>query len=205
MADTDNDLRPVFEIEDLRTLEVLTDPLRMRIVYMLITSGHTVREIADKLGLPVTRLYYHVNMLLDVGIIEVAETEKVGAMIQRRFRAVAEEYAPASSLLALIQGDRRMAGLFSALVLESARVDAEALLTSHRLDPDSPESKGVLGRASFRLDPERVEHWVARMTEVIEEIERESDENEAGELYGFTFVLAPLASPLREAPRDRRE
>lgn len=181
------------------------DPLRMRIVYLLIRSGRTVKELADELGLPVTRLYYHVNMLLDSGIIAVAQTEKVGAMIQRRFRAVAREHWPAPSLIELIQEDPRMAELFSSLVLESARVDAEALLTSNRLDPGSRESLGVVGRTFFRLDPERVEHWIARMADVIEEIERESEQNEGGEVYGFTFVLAPLASPLRGTPRDRRE
>ncbi|HDH03403.1 MAG TPA: ArsR family transcriptional regulator [Actinobacteria bacterium] len=197
MTDPDSELRPVFEIEDLRTLEILIDPLRMRILYMLTKSARTVRELADELELPVTRLYYHVNMLADAGIIDVAGVEKVGAMTQRRFRAVAKEYSPAKSLVDLIQNDRRMAEIVTALVLEGARVDAEAMLAGHRSDPDSQAARGALGRTFFRLSPDRIEHWATKMGVVVEEMAQESDETEDGEFYGLTFVFAPLVSPVR--------
>lgn len=197
MTDTSTEPRTVFEIEDLRALEVLIDPFHIRILNIVIKASHTVREIAEELELPVTRLYYHVNKLLEAGIIHVVETEKIGAMTRRRFRAVAKQYSPAKSLHELIHSNPRMAALTSALVLEAARVDAEAMLSSYRADPCSREAQGTLGRTFFAVAPERVEYWIGRMAEVIEEIEQESAELESGELYSFSFVLAPLVGPLR--------
>jgi len=88
----------LFEIEDLTTLEVLIDPLRLRVVNALIGSALTVKEIAGELGVATTRLYYHVNIMVDASLIEVVDTEKIGASIQRRFRSTASEYSPAESL-----------------------------------------------------------------------------------------------------------
>jgi len=149
----------MFEIEDLATLEVLIDPLRMRIVDMLIKSALSVKEMADGLELPVTRLYYHVNMLADAGIVEVVETNKIGAAVQRRFRAVARQYAPAESLNQVIAANRRTIEFVTALVLEGARVDAEALLTQVGIDPDHPKAKGVVGRTFVTVAPDRAEYW----------------------------------------------
>jgi len=188
--------RPVFEIEDLATLEVLINPLRLRIVVLVVKSALTVKAIAAELGVPVTRLYYHVNMLAKAGLIEVAETEKVGAMIQRKFRAVAARYSPADSLSRTIESDRHAAELVTAMVLEGARVDAEAMLARARENPDQPDAGGIMGRTFLRVAPDRLEYWISRMTEVIEEIEKEGEQSN-DELYSFTFVLAPLTSPLR--------
>ncbi len=189
--------REALEIEDLSTLELLVHPLRMRVLNAVLKSARTVKEISEELELPVTRLYYHVNMLTKAGIIEVAATEKSGPMTQRRFRAVAAQYAPSKSLTHAIENDRRMAEFTTALVLETARVDAEALLTNARIDPNRREAKGVLGRTFLTIDPDRVQYWTSRMAEVIDEIEKEGEFIDNGELYGFTFVLAPLAAPLR--------
>ncbi len=189
--------RPIFEIEDLATLEVLIDPLRMRILSLLIKSALSVKEMAGSLELPTTRLYYHINMLTKAGTIELVETNKVGAAVQRRFRAVARQYAPSDSLNQVIAGNRRMVEFVIALVLEGARVDAESLLTQVRIDPEHPNAKGVVGRTFVTVAPDRAEYWASRMAAVMDEMETEGEQRDDGELYGFTFVFAPLAAPLR--------
>jgi len=72
------------------------NPLRMRVLNVVLKSARTVKEISSELELPVTRLYYHVNMLTKAGIIEVAATERSGAMTRRRFRAAARQYVPSN-------------------------------------------------------------------------------------------------------------
>jgi len=141
----------MFEIEDLATLEVLINPLRMRILSLLIKSALSAKEIAAELELPVTGLYYHINMLADAGIIEVAETNKIGAAVQRKFRAVAEQYAPAASLTEVITGNRRMVEFVIALVLEGARARGSTLrLYSPRLAtiPTTATPRGLWGASS---------------------------------------------------------
>ena len=46
--------------------EALTSGLRMRILQMFHEPS-SVREVAERLDMPVTRLYYHVNLLEESG------------------------------------------------------------------------------------------------------------------------------------------
>jgi len=196
--------KKVFEIDDLDTLGVLNDPLRMRIVHLAATEAKSVRELAETLGVPVTRLYYHVNMLLDAGIIEIAHTEKVGAMIQRRFRASADDYRLSKAAVDSIRDDHQAAEVAAATVLDGARVDAEAMLAGYFADPDNPDRKGAFGRTYFTLSPERIGYWRERITSLVEEIDAESRDHAAAddaELYGMTYVFAPVAGPLRGESR----
>jgi predicted transcriptional regulator len=62
----------VLEIEDIAVFEILNTRFRQRILRELITPK-PVKELAGCLGVPVTRLYYHVNQLLDAGLIRVVE------------------------------------------------------------------------------------------------------------------------------------
>lgn len=189
--------RTIFEIEDLATLAAINDPLRMRIVHLTSITPRTVREIAEELDVPVTRLYYHVNMLTDAGVIEVAETEKVGAMIQRRFRAAADDYRLSKTLTDSMRDDEKLAEVAAATVLDGARLDAEAMLARHFANPDDEPPSGAFGRTFFTLEPGRVAYWRERLGELIEEIDRESDTTVEGEVYSLTYVFAELASPLK--------
>lgn len=200
MAVRQIDQKRVFEIDDLATLDVLNDPLRMRIVYLTAKEPRTVRELAGQLDAPVTRLYYHVNMLLDAGIIVVAETEKVGAMIQRRFQAAADDYRLSKAAVESIRDDRRAAEIAAATILDGARLDAEAMLSAYFAKPDDPDRKGAFGRNYLVVPRDRLAHWRERIEALVEEMEAESEAIEDGdsaELYGFTYVFAPVAGPLR--------
>jgi len=197
MADNPSAPRPLFEIEDLSTLDVIMAPLRMRILHLLTEEPYTVKQLGQKLDLPVTQLYYHVNMMLKAGIINVTSTKNVGEMTQRTFRAVAVNYSPAATLLEAIRAEPHMAELLASLVMEGARTDTEALLSSRRDDPDSPEAQGLVVRAYLKLQPQRLDYWSSKLSDVFEEMREEADSDDAAPLYGLTFVLAPLAAPLR--------
>ena len=108
----------------LSSLELLNDPLRMRII-SLLDEPKSVRSMAGDLGVPVTRLYYHFNLLEEAGLIRIAETGKVGAMIQKLYEASGTDYRPGKGLLAAIDDPRKFAEVATATVLDGARIDAE--------------------------------------------------------------------------------
>lgn len=82
---------PIFYINDLDTLRVLTDPLRLQILEVLSQEPQTVNQVASKLGLSGSRLYYHFNMLEEHGLIKVVETRTVNNIIEKVFWVTAEE------------------------------------------------------------------------------------------------------------------
>ncbi|MGW1761155.1 ArsR/SmtB family transcription factor [Streptomyces mirabilis] len=53
--------------------KALADPLRIRLLEALWEMPQSARELADHVGLPPDRLYYHLNHLERAGLIEIAE------------------------------------------------------------------------------------------------------------------------------------
>ena len=65
------------EVEDTRVLEAFRNPTRVRLL-RLLRDPYTVKGLAQRLDVPPTRLYHHVNVLEEVGLIEVVETRPAG-------------------------------------------------------------------------------------------------------------------------------
>lgn len=83
-------------VSDLETLKVLSDPLRMDILRLVATaniSGSfcTVKEISEKLQIPPTKLYYHINLLEKHGLLLIGDTQIVSGIIEKQYQIVAED------------------------------------------------------------------------------------------------------------------
>jgi DNA-binding transcriptional ArsR family regulator len=184
------------EIDDIEVFEVLNNPLRFRILRRL-SKPKSIREVAEELDVPPTRLYYHVNLLEEAGIIAVVETRKVGAMLQKVYQTRAKSFRPSPKLS---QGDHdphELAKAAAGVVLDGARVDAEEALTAYfaRVRGGDSEAKapGAIGRSLAFFTPERASAFSEKLEELVnEEFSEEEDEGEGAE-YSFTFVFFPLA------------
>jgi DNA-binding transcriptional ArsR family regulator len=79
-------------VDDAKTLKALSDPLRLSILTVLMdrTSGRavalTVKDLADRLAESQTKLYRHVKLLQDVGLVQVAETRVISGNVEHRYR-----------------------------------------------------------------------------------------------------------------------
>jgi len=62
-------------IDNLEGFRVIDNPLRQRILHVA-RHPKSVKDMADALGVPVTRLYYHVNMLEGADFLHVTEVRK---------------------------------------------------------------------------------------------------------------------------------
>ena len=81
-----------FLVETPEQLKALAEPLRQSLLEQFCTPA-TIKQAAGKLGVPVTRLYHHVDQLLAAGLIRVAREEKRRAVSERFFQAVARRFA----------------------------------------------------------------------------------------------------------------
>jgi DNA-binding transcriptional ArsR family regulator len=84
----------VREIDSVEALRALADPVRLAILSALDThvpGGElpvmSVKELAQHLGEPQTKLYRHVKQLEAAGLIEVAATRMVSGIMEQRYRA----------------------------------------------------------------------------------------------------------------------
>jgi DNA-binding transcriptional ArsR family regulator len=65
---------PIMMVRDLETLKILADPLRNQILEILAPRKLTINQMAEKLGLAPSKLYYHINLLEKYGLIKEVDT-----------------------------------------------------------------------------------------------------------------------------------
>ena len=87
---------PVPDAAQVEILKALAAPTRLRIMYALEVGDTrprvmSVKELAEELGEPQTRLYRHVKVLESAGLIEVAATRMVSGILEQRYRATARD------------------------------------------------------------------------------------------------------------------
>ena len=185
-------------IADVETLKALSDPLRLRIVEAMVTRVEepwTVKELSTLLGVPQTRLYHHVDLLLERGLIRPVERRVVSGIIETRYRI-------AQLSLKL---DRR---LFSADTREQAAVMHDVLQTVFdrsreeietairvgaidTIDDALPERKLLLSKGLVRLRASRAAKLREQLLDLIETAEREDDAvDDPAERLPFGSLLA---------------
>lgn len=86
-------------LEHFDQLKSLSDPLRCRIVSLLIPKSYTGQQLSQELEIPRAKIHYHLSELEKNGLIAVAKNEVKNGIIQKFYRAVARGFVPATHLL----------------------------------------------------------------------------------------------------------
>jgi Helix-turn-helix domain len=183
-------------IRDLEVLRVISDRLRLRIVEAFgRTHGasRTVKEVAKELGEPPTKLYYHVNLLEQHGILVVAESNLVSGIMEKRYVPAAKSFRVDRRLLeerGAADGGAAGAAVADVLesVFESTADDFRRALAAGFLEvgetTGQPE-RALLTRAAVRLTDASAANLVKALREIVET----QDETEATNTYALTVAF----------------
>ena len=82
---------PVMLVKDLETLKILADPLRNQILEILAPEKLTINQMAEKLGLAPSKLYYHINLLEKYGLIQEVDSLVKANIIEKVYWITAYE------------------------------------------------------------------------------------------------------------------
>lgn len=88
-----------FEITTLKQLKAITHPLRRRIKDEFCKNVCTTKQVAEALGEPPTKLYHHVEILKEAGVIELVETKLNRGITEKYYRTVASNIRISPELL----------------------------------------------------------------------------------------------------------
>jgi len=80
----------VYYIEKLEQLKVISDPFRIKILWELDDEAKTGKMLADSLGLPPSKMRYHLTELQKAGLIVIEKTEVKNGIVQKFFRPIAK-------------------------------------------------------------------------------------------------------------------
>lgn len=184
-----------FELGDLATFRLLADPVRVEILEHCF-EPRSVAELAAALGVPRTRLYHHIHLLEQAGLLVAAGTRSVGALTETRYRLRARTFVPSPDFVADAAprdvGDAVLTALFAA-------TRADLLVGLDRgvvsLAPGQRPRRISLGRRLLALTPEALDRFLGDLDELLARYE--GDPTEPGvEPVAVLHVVHPSVRPL---------
>jgi DNA-binding transcriptional ArsR family regulator len=168
-------------------LRALADPLRRTLLDLLLERAATVTEMAQAVNRPKSTIAYHVNLLVDTGLIRVVRTRRVRAIEERYYGRIAR--ALYIGVLSRPE-DKQVVAAINGLA-EAAAESAPA----HAAD----ELRCTLVHARIPIEEVR-NFWaqVQKLARRFAQIPRAGDQ-----VYGFAAGLYPTDAPtLPDAEND---
>ncbi len=184
--------KPVQIIDDLDTMRLITDSLRFQILSILDEEPLTINQVAKKMGLTPSRLYYHFKLLEDHGIIQVVDTRMINNIVEKSYWLTAEDIEIDKDLINFSSdtGAENIARMVTSQ-LDATREDilrslqARKFNLAHGAQP-TPRDMVMIHHKSHLTD-ETYQIFLARLKDLIEEFTQLSEEDSNGDLNVFAL------------------
>ena len=140
-------------LDTVERLKAMADPIRIRFVLELLDGPRTVREVAEALDVPPTRLYYHLRILERHGLVKVANRRMVSGIEERSYRAAYDVQSwtvPPTLTASALYESGALRAMFD-MVRAEIEVAAQGKPDVPLDDPESPIKGLSLGE--FSLSP----------------------------------------------------
>jgi DNA-binding transcriptional ArsR family regulator len=180
----DYDLDEMLVVTSPEQLRALADPLRDTLLELLLERAATVTEMARAVDRPKSTIAYHVNLLVDSGLLRVVRTRRVRAIEERYYGRVARTlYIGVLSR----PEDKRVAAAINGLAQAAAESGP-----AHVAD----ELRCTLSHARIPIEEVR-NFWtqVQELARTFAQIPRAGDQ-----VYGFAAGLYPTDAPTLPDP-----
>lgn len=163
----DYDLDDSIAADTPARMKALSDPLRMVLVDLVLERAMTVSELADEVGRPRGTIAYHVDVLVEAGLLTVVRTRRVRAIDERYYGRTARTY-----------------------VLDHTPDDLpfvrDALASSRPAEPGEPTGSTI---RHARIPADRVRDYIDRLHAISLEF---SSEPRSGDIeYALMFHVFP--------------
>lgn len=189
----DYQLDDVLDIDTADRIKALGDPLRLQICDLVLERAYSVTELAERVDRPKGTVAYHVDLLVDAGLLKVVRTRRVRAVDERFYGRVARTY-----LLHDTIGPEEPLGFLGDVLRE---VDRERMGEQH--DPND-ESAPTWTRATMttyrraRIPADRAAEYARRLSELtLEFVDEPRDGDVEFGLYVALFPTNRLRSTAR--------
>ena len=204
-----------FVVDNLDTLKVLADPLRIRMLD-LMRDPCTVKQVATELKKPPTKLYYHITQLEKHGLIVLVDTRIVSGIIEKHYQTVAHTLRVKRHLLSPSPDNSDVSGLeltISSLwqdVMENLRESALSGIIDTSGDDNKLNPATLNLRSMYlALNPEQATEFLTRYRALVSEFRDLSDQqiNQSDiNMYRLFTVLFPSArKPYPHSKHDSAE
>ena len=178
----------------LDQMRALSDPLRFRMVEALVARELSVAGLAQALETPVTRLYHHVTLLLEAGLIEEAGRVRRRGVEERIYRATAREFRMDGSLLDMeTERGQSVENLvkLSRSVLGGALEELTEGIRQGAVQPERPGKGLILQDRALQLPPAALADLARELPAWLEEFVRKHRTAKRSKAYRLALAVFP--------------
>lgn len=192
-------LQPSREITDTLTLKALSDPIRLALLRALMRGASSeprlmsVKELAQELGEPQTRLYRHVKQLEAAGLIQAAQSRLVSGIVEHRYRAAQTDLRLSPEFIHDTTGADQLAAAAGAAIDDFRR----RLLDTRFGSGAAP----LVVALDTRMAPDRAAEFRTRLKALVDEYTGGDDTDDGSVPVDFLAVLA-AGRPAEDRPEE---
>ena len=200
-------IRDEIRVLSREQLQVLANPLRVRILNRLCRRAMSTAELQRELEDAPSNLYHHVTKLVDAGLLRLVRSEPRRGAVERYYRAVAPGFTVPPELL-VVGAEGAHPEILAAVrgMFEETLAALGESLRRGLSGPEAPAEIPIVNACELRASAERIEELRRRIEALTEEILGEPDAGEGAPGYSFLVTFFPVAAdrPAEGTPRDER-
>ena len=133
-------LKEVHILNTLEEINIVSDPIRLKIIMTLGATPKTAQDLSDALEVSRSKIHYHLKILEQNGIIEVVDTELINGITQKYFLPVAKAFIPNSEIFNKNLEEKQFAFKIQKKSYESFEKDLNELIEKYKEDDKDTES-----------------------------------------------------------------
>lgn len=177
-------------LQDVETIKVFADERRLQIV-QLMQQPATVKDISAALQIPASKLYYHVNMLHEHGLIRVVQHNIESGIVEKVYQVAARQFKLQNPML---MGDAIPGGakdaLFSSMFDETKAMLRRALREGIE-DSQTPPRYPFVTKKALRLNEAQLTAFHHKLDALIQETTAlaQTNADTSDPLYDLTLVF----------------
>ena len=173
-------------LRDVETIKVFADTRRLELLKRM-KEPNTVKAISAELGIPPSKLYYHVNLLHKHDLIRVVGHNIDSGIVEKIYQVTAKQFKLVNPLLNDAMPTESAAALFADMLSATQR---DFIRTFHDRDTETaPPRYPFLSKKAVRLNDTQLTALHAKLDALIREVTAIGVENSAETQYELTLVF----------------
>ena len=133
-------MKEVHILKSLEEINIVSDPIRLKIILTLGTTPKTAQDLSDAMGVSRSKIHYHLRILEENGIIEVVDTELINGITQKYFLPVAKAFIPDSEVFNRNIQEEVFSFQVSSKNYDSFRKELDNLVQKYNLEDSTKKS-----------------------------------------------------------------
>lgn len=188
----------IFYLEDLEQLKSLSDPIRVKVLHLLIEHPYSGQQLSQKLNIPRSKVHYHLKNLEKNKLIYLVDEKQKGNMNEKIYQAVARSFIPSNNLLPIEEYSGESGRQMTLTAIDRTRERAiEAPRDSFSVKGEDPKDwLNINSQLEVRTSQEKFKAWVKKYQELLYELNEINDEEENSNWYYVATVGFKINEPL---------